>query len=206
MNSRTHGFTLPELMITLALAAVILGIGAPSFQQFRLNNRLSNTANDLLSVITVARTEAIKRQRNVAVCRTDTPASTDPKCSATSTAGFIVFDDADGNCVRGAQASEPLISARSFDTSLTNNALRVKTDGNCLQFGPSGFRNDFGAQTLNHISVCDDRGLGKLPGQSVSGGRGILITKTGRARVTRAVGTGNPDDVTSADWAGVACP
>src|SRR5690349_5996886 len=145
MNSRTQpGFTLTELMIVVVLAASILAIGAPSFQQFRLNNRLTNAANDLLAVITVARTEAIKRQRTVAACRSDNPTSADAKCSTTSQAGWIVFDDADGNCVRGDSMSEPLLSVRTFDNANVTDPLRVKTDGDCLQFGASGFRRKVG--------------------------------------------------------------
>jgi type IV fimbrial biogenesis protein FimT len=208
MNSRTQpGFTLTELMIVLALAASILAIGAPSFQQFRLNNRLTNAANDLLAVITVARTEAIKRQRTVAACRSDNPTSMDAKCSTTSGAGWIVFDDADGNCVRGDSTSEPLLSVRTFDNANVTNPLRVKTDGDCLQFGASGFRRKVGTLTsLSHITLCDNRGLDGRPEQTVSPGRGILITTTGRARITRTVGGGSEEDVLSDPWKDVQCP
>jgi type IV fimbrial biogenesis protein FimT len=207
MNSRTQrGFTLTELMVVVTLAASILAIGAPSFQQFRLNNRLTNAANDLLAVITVARTEAIKRQRNVAACRSDNPTSPDAQCSATSEAGWIVFDDADGNCVRGDSASEPLLSVRTFDNANKTNRLRVQTDGDCLQFGASGFRRKVGALvSLNHITLCDNRGLDGRPEQTASPGRGILITTTGRARITRTVGGGSEEDVVSDPWKDVQC-
>lgn len=208
MNSWTqHGFTLTELMIVVVLAASILAIGAPSFQQFRLNNRLTNAANDLLAVVTVARTEAIKRQRTVAACRTDDPASADAKCSATSEVGWIVFDDADGNCVRGDSASEPLLSARTLDNANRTNPLRVRTDGDCLQFAASGFRQNVAALTpLSHITLCDNRGLDGRPDLAVSPGRGILITITGRARITRTVGDGSEEDVLGAAWKDVKCP
>ncbi len=207
MKRRTQGFTLTELMIVVLLAGAVLAIATPSFQQFRLNNRLTNAANDLLSIITVARTEAIKRQRNVAACRTDTPSSPDAKCSTTSEAGWIVFDDADGNCARGDSVAEPLLSSRAFDTSFTKNPLRVRTDGDCLQFGASGFRQTVGTQTLlGHVTLCDDRGLDKAAGLDVSAGRGILITTTGRARVTRTVGGGSVEDIKGDAWKAVKCP
>jgi type IV fimbrial biogenesis protein FimT len=207
MKSRTQGFSLTELMVVLVLVGTILAIGAPNFQQFRLNNRLTNAANDLLSIITVARTEAIKRQRNIAACRTDAPSSPDAKCSTTSDAGWIVFDDADGNCKRGDSAAEQLLSSRAFDNANVTNRLRVRTDGDCLQFGASGFRQKVGTQTLlSHVTLCDNRGLERATGLTMSAGRGILITTTGRARITRTVGDGSLDDLKGDTWSAVKCP
>ena len=207
MRNRSHGFSLAELMIVIGLAAAILAIGAPNFQQFRLNNRLSNAANDTLAVITSARTEAIKRQVSVAVCRTDTPSKDDAKCSATSGNGWIAFIDKDNNCTRGDTTEEPLVASRALDNSITTNTLRVKTDGDCLQFGSSGFRQKVGTLSiLNHVALCDSRGMEAATGLNVSAGRGLLITTTGRARVTRNVTGGPAENVTSDQWAGVKCP
>jgi type IV fimbrial biogenesis protein FimT len=193
-------------MIVIGLAAAILAIGAPNFQQFRLNSRLSNAANDTLAVITSARTEAIKRQVNVAVCRTDTPSKDDAKCSDTAANGWIAFIDADNNCVRGDAAAEPLVASRAMDNSITANALRVGTDGDCLQFGSSGFRQRVGTlSVLNHVTLCDSRGLAAAQGLSVSAGRGLLITTTGRARVTRTISGGSAEDMTTDAWATAKC-
>jgi type IV fimbrial biogenesis protein FimT len=206
MSSRSHGFSLAELMIVIALAAAILAIGAPNFQQFRLNNRLSNAANDTLAVITSARTEAIKRQVSVAVCRTDTPSQADAKCSATSGNGWIAFIDKDNNCTRGASVNEPLVASRALDNSITANTLRVGTDGDCLQFGSSGFRQRVGTLSiLNHVTLCDSRGLTAAQGLDVSAGRGLLITTTGRARVTRTIKGGSAEDMSTDAWSGAKC-
>jgi type IV fimbrial biogenesis protein FimT len=212
MSSRKHGrrmggFTLAELMIVVLLVGAILAVGAPNFQQFRLNNRLTNAANDMLGIITVARTEAIKRQRSVSACRSDTPLSLDATCSKTSGAGWIVFLDADNNCVRGDTLSEPLVSTRTFDNTMANNALNVRTDGECLQFGASGFRQKVGGlDSLNHVTICDKRGMSAPDGQTMSAGRGVLITATGRARITRVVGGGSAEDVLSDAWKNAKCP
>src|SRR5689334_11426588 len=45
MKQRNSGFTLMELMVVLAIAAIIVGLGAPNFNRFRLNSRLTNHAN-----------------------------------------------------------------------------------------------------------------------------------------------------------------
>ena len=85
MKSRSRGFSLTELMVVMALAAIVFAIGAPSFTQFRLNNRLTNSANDMLSATVLARTEAIKRQRAIAVCPSANPLDDSPSCTADAT-------------------------------------------------------------------------------------------------------------------------
>ncbi len=62
-----RGFTLIELMITLAILAIILSATAPSFTRMIEDNRVTTQANTLLSSITLARFEAIKRGANVTI-------------------------------------------------------------------------------------------------------------------------------------------
>lgn len=66
------GFTLIELMVTLAVVAITLAIGVPSFQSIVSDNRLSGAANGLIGAMNIARSEAIKRGRSVAITPTGT--------------------------------------------------------------------------------------------------------------------------------------
>ena len=54
------GLTLIEIMVTLAVVAVTLSIGVPSFQSMASSNRMSSAANSLIGALNVARSEAIK--------------------------------------------------------------------------------------------------------------------------------------------------
>ena len=64
-----HGFTLIELMTTLAVAAVILTIGVPSFQELIKANTLNSQVNSFVAGINLTRSEAIKRSGRVSICR-----------------------------------------------------------------------------------------------------------------------------------------
>ncbi len=68
-RTRDAGFTLLELIVTIAVASIILGIAVPSFRAMSINNRLATQANDIVGAINLARSEAIKRNRSVSLCR-----------------------------------------------------------------------------------------------------------------------------------------
>ena len=111
---RTKGFTLVELMITLLVAAVVLGIGVPNFQEFIANNRMAAATNDLISVLHLARGEAVKRRANVTICPS---ADWDNFGVSSCTAGgrladgWILFVD----CSAAAPCGPPNIQVDAFD-------------------------------------------------------------------------------------------
>jgi type IV fimbrial biogenesis protein FimT len=63
-----RGFSLIELLVTVAVAALLLAAGAPSFRQMIQNSRITSQANELLTAIHFARSEALKRARPVSIC------------------------------------------------------------------------------------------------------------------------------------------
>lgn len=67
----SRGFTLIELMITIAILAIVLGVAVPSFQDFVRRNRVTATANNLVSALALARSEAVKRATRVTVASGD---------------------------------------------------------------------------------------------------------------------------------------
>jgi type IV fimbrial biogenesis protein FimT len=211
MKTGSLGFSLIELTVVIAIAGVILAMGAPTFQAFRLNNRLTNAANDALSGIVRARTEAIKRQTSVSVCASANPGAATPACTDGATQGFLVFVDPNRNCLRDG-VEETLVAGKFEDSMATSNPLRTNANGNCISFASTGFRQDLASRiSVSHLVFCDNRGMGLLSGTNMSAGRGILISPTGRARVTRVtVGSGVPngeglgEDVST--WIDASCP
>ncbi|HEC15556.1 MAG TPA: prepilin-type N-terminal cleavage/methylation domain-containing protein [Sedimenticola sp.] len=97
------GFTLIELMITLAVAVIVLALGIPAFNAMLANNRASAQANSLVTALAFARSEAAKRGLRVALCPRDAPGQADFSCGGRNdwVNGWMVFTDASGKARRG---------------------------------------------------------------------------------------------------------
>lgn len=89
--SSAQGFTLIELIVAMSIAAILLAIAVPSYSGSQLNSQLRASANDLVSSINLARSEAIKRGTTVTLC-----ASSDGEnCSGAWHEGWLVLREAD---------------------------------------------------------------------------------------------------------------
>lgn len=62
------GFTLIELMVTIAVAAILISLAVPSFNDATLAGKLAASANDLVAGVTLGRSEAIKRNAVTSMC------------------------------------------------------------------------------------------------------------------------------------------
>lgn len=83
-----RGLTMIELMITIAIAAILLGIGVPSFQAVIQANRVTTVANDVVGALQFGRSEAVRRGAAVTVCGSLDQAT----CNASWQSGWIVRD------------------------------------------------------------------------------------------------------------------
>jgi type IV fimbrial biogenesis protein FimT len=94
--------TLIELMVTIVILAVLIGIGVPSFRNASLGARLGSVANDLLASIQLARSEAIKRNETVTLC-TSTDGTTCAASQVSWEQGWVILNAA-GNVLDVRQA------------------------------------------------------------------------------------------------------
>lgn len=172
LSVHTRGFTLVELLITLAVVAIMLGIGVPSFQETIVRNRLMTQTNDILTAVNLARSEAVKRNRTVTLCRADDASAT--ACAGTGTwEHWIILAGADNVVRRG---SPPRFgNSMSVTSSLPGGELRLSPDG-LARTSAGSLAN---AQT---ITVCATNGPAENRRQVVLGaGSRLSVTKSSGA-------------------------
>jgi type IV fimbrial biogenesis protein FimT len=88
---RALGFTMIEMLMTIAIATILLSLAIPSFRYVTNSNRIASELNGLLGDLQLARAEAIKEGRTVTVCQSSDGATcTD---STSWQGGWIVFSD-----------------------------------------------------------------------------------------------------------------
>jgi type IV fimbrial biogenesis protein FimT len=196
--SRT-GFSLVELMITLAVAALVVGLAIPNMRSFLQNNRLTSAANDLLHSFQTARAEAIKRQQGpVVVCATADPDAADAamSCNFGAFRAWFVFADTNGNWQH--DGAEPIVERHA----LVDATVTVRTGGEGIRsYDVTGFANAIPVRVQSrNVVFCDLRGNQAIGNDSTA--RVVNIAQTGRAWVTKRVA-----EVTTALTAiGAACP
>ncbi len=133
------GFTLVELMVTIAVLAILLAIAIPSFNGLLSAGRLTSTSNELVAALQMARAESIRRNKRAIVCGSSDGAD----CAASSSwSGWLVFVDADGN---GAPAAGEIIQRGEVrdpvtllsSSSVTNSKVAFRSDGFARKDGTS---------------------------------------------------------------------
>lgn len=97
----SRGFTVIELMITIVLLVILIGLAAPSFSDILRDQRIKTATFDVYASLVFARSEAIKRNQRVAVCAKNADGN-GCENSTDWALGWIVYLDADGNGFPGA--------------------------------------------------------------------------------------------------------
>jgi type IV fimbrial biogenesis protein FimT len=93
-SSTSRGFTLIELMITIAVLAIGSALAYPSFSGAMRSNRVATTTNGLIAAFNLARSEAIRSNHQGGVC----PSSDGATCEGTDwSVGFMAYEDVDSS-------------------------------------------------------------------------------------------------------------
>jgi type IV fimbrial biogenesis protein FimT len=167
------GFTLIELMVTIAIAGILIGIAIPSFTSIITSNRLTTSANQLVTALNFARSEAIKRSMQVTVTRKG-------GTSAQWESGWDVFVDSDGSNAFNDNGTAPLCEAGEDCLLRTYNAL---PNGYTLRTGNSHYK-DYAAYLPSGLGVTGGDTFRLCKGTDTATSREITINTIGRAQVS----------------------
>lgn len=162
------GFTLLELLTTLAVGAILVSFAVPSFQTVTANSNQTGSVNDLISALHVARSTAVSQNTRVTVCASDDGRS----CGADGWhKGFIVFRDVDSD--QTVDGEDTIISSGGKLDSLK---IAPSGFGSALTYRTNGRVNQPAAGTIvGAFAFCDSRGS--------SHARALIIEVSGRPRV-----------------------
>jgi type IV fimbrial biogenesis protein FimT len=166
---RVRGFTLWELLCTLGVAGLLIGIGTPALTNFLLDGRRTADVNGLVLAVQLARSEAAKRGRPVIVC----PTADRVRCGGAFGAGFMVYVNLDDQYPPERAGAEPLLYSHAPEIAGTITSNRPYYE----------FR--VGRRSTNGTVVfCDRRGA--------AAARAVIVSYTARPRVADRDADGRP--------------
>jgi type IV fimbrial biogenesis protein FimT len=172
---KQNGFTLVELMVTIALAAILMMVAVPGMRSFIISSSVDKKANDTLNALYSARSHAIDINRDVVVCFADA----NNACTKDSATHFMIFVDKDSNGAYDPTASDKdilLTQGDTFDSNSTVASTRAS-----YRFTSDGLlRGDTDTLTFyNHDDSCV--------------AKKIVLATSGRAKLCSSSDAGNGD-------------
>jgi len=204
-TGRISGFTLIELMVTIAVAVILMSIAAPAMQDMIASQRVRSAASELMTDMSYARGDAVSNRRQVAIMRLEdvwskgwrvvacVPTTACSACTNTGPDAYAVGDGADPACLE-----EPLhrssLGGRIKLCTRMNPAL-ASVDTPALIFNVDGRLMDRAAGAPLHINafmVSDHMGDADPSNDKL---RALEFDHTGRVSLHEVVAGG-----------GTACP
>ncbi len=170
MDTKTSkkGFTLIELMITIVIVAVLLSLAGPSFIETIRNNRIQTNTDTLFTSLIVARSEALKRNQPVVLCR-----SSNGSACATSGGweqGWLMY--ADESADNTLDAGEPIISVNGA----LLHGLTLRTGSNFTN--RVVYRQDGTSSQVDTFVLCDSEA-------NLTRAREVVVSNVGRPRLVK---------------------
>ncbi len=169
----TSGFTLLELISAITIILILLGIGLPALKVTITNNRLTTGINAMAGTLAYTRSEAIRRNQHVVICKSQTGV----ECTNQGDwrQGWLVYVDSNQN--RSLDEMETILGSERLAEKIQVE-YRAFGSNHYLAYRPSGT-----TRTNGTFTFCDPA----YPEMA----RALIITKTGRARLSKVSANGN---------------
>lgn len=167
---KNKGFTFIELMVTIAIAAILMAVAAPNFTSMMINQSVDRDRDALFSLLLGARTEAINRGRTVTVCSSSDMVTCKVGAVAITSDwsdGWIVFFDTNGNGVVEAGNNDFILKVNE---ALQSEVSLGSSAGGSITFNSLGRTLTPSTFTFTHVSGDADFQ------------RQVIVTTTGRVR------------------------
>ncbi len=168
-RARSGGFTLIEVLVTLAVVSIGLRLAFAGLHPLLVENRLAVRVNALAGMLQMARSEAISRNRQVVICHSTDGETCDRVADWTDS--WLVF--VDENRDRQRDADETVVAFKQAPENGTRAIYRAFGSRHYLAYRPDGR-----TRTNGTFTVCDPR----YPELN----RALIVTKSGRPRLSRS--------------------
>ncbi|MFA5940627.1 MAG: GspH/FimT family pseudopilin [Sinimarinibacterium sp.] len=155
-ESGTHGYTAIELLVTIAVLAIVTAFAVPGMTALVVRNRLAAQANEFVGALNYARSEAVTRGQAVALCPAQAPYAA---CANSSswTGGWVVFADAGvANAIDDAADVLRVFDELQGGSTLNSHQVQV------VRYLPNGFLDTVAspfALRAGHCSGNDVRSI-----------------------------------------------
>lgn len=190
MRRKARGFSLIELLVTMMVAAVLIGIAIPNFRVLILNNRLTTAANDVIAAVNVARMEAIKRNSSAQFCsnNADNNGTGTLGAACGTNAGAVIATASSAGVATASSVGSPIVS-------LVTTPLQLHGDAIALRFNSQGIAQKVGT-TVPYSSTTNADGSVSNPvidicTSQLAAGNHRQISMTGGSILAVVTTTGN---------------
>ncbi len=170
------GYTLVELLVTVAVVGILTALAVPAFSGIRAKNSMASSVNLFLTQLHLARSTAVTRERHITLC----PASSPSTCADDHKAwknGYLIFEDSNKNHEH--DTDEQIISYQE-NAGTSVSILSSSQSRNRISFLPLGrawFSNTtvrFCHAEYSHLN------------------RAIIVSNNGRVRTREKMADGSP--------------
>jgi type IV fimbrial biogenesis protein FimT len=167
-----RGFTLVELLVTMAVGAILLAIAIPGYAFLVNSSKLAAVTNELVFALQLARSEAVKRGQLVTVCKSASALNPAPSCTSTGQwqQGWVVFVDSGDRGV--VDSGDTVIHAYGGNQNVVITAINF-------------------SKFVSYLPTGRSKGSSKLPNDTMricleEHARKVIVNDLGRVRLESA--------------------